>query len=77
LSSLLLSSLDRQLPYLASLQHPNTPDMPPDTASPSGGPKKDASHKERIGNYVMGAEIGRGSFASVYKGYRSVSHLWL
>lgn len=31
------------------------------------------SHKERIGNYVVGAEIGRGSFATVYKGYRSVS----
>ncbi|KAK8849798.1 hypothetical protein IAR55_005134 [Kwoniella newhampshirensis] len=28
-------------------------------------------HKERIGNYVVGAEIGRGSFATVYKGYRS------
>ena len=31
-------------------------------------------HKERIGNYIVGAEIGRGSFATVYKGYRSVSH---
>jgi len=30
-------------------------------------------HKERIGNYIVGAEIGRGSFATVYKGYRSVS----
>ncbi|WVO15011.1 serine/threonine-protein kinase ATG1 [Cryptococcus depauperatus] len=29
------------------------------------------SHKQRIGNYVMGSEIGRGSFATVYKGYRS------
>lgn len=35
--------------------------------------KKDGSHhKERIGNYIVGAEIGRGSFATVYKGYRSV-----
>jgi len=31
------------------------------------------SHRERIGNYVVGAEIGRGSFATVYKGHRSVS----
>lgn len=30
-------------------------------------------HRERIGNYVVGAEIGRGSFATVYKGHRSVS----
>nr|XP_018260145.1 ULK/ULK protein kinase [Kwoniella dejecticola CBS 10117]OBR82303.1 ULK/ULK protein kinase [Kwoniella dejecticola CBS 10117] len=29
------------------------------------------THKERIGNYVVGNEIGRGSFATVYKGYRS------
>jgi serine/threonine-protein kinase ULK/ATG1 len=29
--------------------------------------------RERIGNYVIGKEIGRGSFATVYKGYRSVS----
>ncbi|WWC73813.1 uncharacterized protein I206_107785 [Kwoniella pini CBS 10737] len=29
------------------------------------------AHKERIGNYVVGNEIGRGSFATVYKGYRS------
>ena len=33
------------------------------------------SGRERIGNYVIGNEIGRGSFATVYKGYRSVSLL--
>jgi hypothetical protein len=56
--------------------------MPPDSqqpASPSSAAKKDGHghhHKERIGNYVVGAEIGRGSFATVYKGYRSVSALF-
>lgn len=35
------------------------------------------SGRERIGNYVIGNEIGRGSFATVYKGYRSVSHTTL
>ncbi|KAL1412572.1 Serine/threonine-protein kinase [Vanrija albida] len=30
-------------------------------------------HRERIGNYVVGVEIGRGSFATVYKGHRSKS----
>lgn len=30
-------------------------------------------HRERIGNYVVGQEIGRGSFATVYLGHRSVS----
>ncbi|RSH93147.1 Serine/threonine-protein kinase [Saitozyma podzolica] len=47
--------------------------MPPDAARPSSGSghRKEGSHKERIGNYVVGAEIGRGSFATVYKGYRS------
>lgn len=38
--------------------------------------EKDISNhnpKDRIGNYIMGAEIGRGSFATVYKAYRSVS----
>lgn len=43
----------------------------------SSTPRKESSgghrEKERIGNYVVGAEIGRGSFATVYKGYRSVS----
>lgn len=28
--------------------------------------------KQRIGNYVIGKEIGKGSFATVYKGYRHV-----
>ena len=48
--------------------------MPPDTA-PAAVAKKEGHghHKERIGNYVVGAEIGRGSFATVFKGYRSVS----
>lgn len=30
-------------------------------------------HRERIGNYVVGQEIGRGSFATVFLGHRSVS----
>ncbi|BEJ11706.1 hypothetical protein CspHIS471_0201660 [Cutaneotrichosporon sp. HIS471] len=30
-------------------------------------------HRERIGNYVVGQEIGRGSFATVYLGHRSKS----
>jgi hypothetical protein len=25
-----------------------------------------------VGNYIIGTEIGRGSFASVYKGYNKV-----
>ncbi|WVQ66178.1 uncharacterized protein L199_004357 [Kwoniella botswanensis] len=40
------------------------------SATASGGHR---THKERIGNYVVGNEIGRGSFATVYKGYRSKS----
>ncbi|WRT69818.1 serine/threonine-protein kinase ATG1 [Kwoniella shivajii] len=40
--------------------------------SSSGGHR---SHKERIGNYVVGNEIGRGSFATVFKGYRSKSKI--
>ena len=55
--------------------------MPPDSQPPLPLPstsavKKDGyghHHKERIGNYLVGPEIGRGSFATVYKGYRSVS----
>jgi serine/threonine protein kinase len=39
----------------------------------SGREDKGHGHKERIGNYILGQEIGRGSFATVYKGYRSVS----
>ncbi|WVQ77554.1 hypothetical protein IAR50_007242 [Cryptococcus sp. DSM 104548] len=30
-----------------------------------------SQRKERLGNYVVGTEIGRGSFATVFKGYRS------
>ena len=30
-------------------------------------------HRERIGPYVVDGEIGRGSFATVFKGHRSVS----
>lgn len=32
-----------------------------------------SGHKDRIGDYHLGGEIGRGSFATVYKGYKSVS----
>ncbi|WVR07941.1 hypothetical protein IAU60_004984 [Kwoniella sp. DSM 27419] len=47
--------------------------MPDANVSTSQGKEKDGhrSHRERIGNYVVGAEIGRGSFATVFKGYRS------
>ncbi|CAD6573780.1 MAG: Serine/threonine-protein kinase, partial [Tremellales sp. Tagirdzhanova-0007] len=52
--------------------------MPPDSQPPplpsTSAVKKDGHshhHKERIGNYLVGVEIGRGSFATVYKGYRS------
>lgn len=38
------------------------------TATGSG-----SGHKDRVGDYVLGGEIGRGSFATVYKGYKSVS----
>lgn len=27
---------------------------------------------ERVGDYLLGAEIGKGSFATVYKGYKGV-----
>ena len=30
--------------------------------------------EERIGDYIIGKEIGKGSFAVVRKGYRIVSH---
>ncbi|WWC92685.1 uncharacterized protein L201_007644 [Kwoniella dendrophila CBS 6074] len=47
----------------------------PDSNSQSNtrGESSHRTHKERIGNYVVGNEIGRGSFATVYKGYRSKS----
>jgi hypothetical protein len=32
-----------------------------------------SSSQQRIGNYLLDGEIGRGSFATVYKGYKSVS----
>jgi hypothetical protein len=34
-----------------------------------------SSGRKRLGNYTMHEEIGRGSFATVYKGYRTVSTL--
>jgi hypothetical protein len=33
------------------------------------------SSSQRVGNYRLDAEIGRGSFATVFLGYKSVSHL--
>lgn len=53
--------------------------MPPDAAAVVATKERKEEHghskhhKERIGNYIVGIEIGRGSFATVYKGYRSVS----
>ncbi|ORY34580.1 hypothetical protein BCR39DRAFT_116114 [Naematelia encephala] len=54
--------------------------MPPDTQSEreqSGERSKEKKHphgnKGRVGNYVLGEEIGSGSFATVYKGHRSKS----
>jgi hypothetical protein len=29
--------------------------------------------KNRVGQYILGTEIGKGSFATVYKGYIQVS----
>ena len=50
--------------------------MPPDMRRESSGREdRGHGHKERIGNYILGHEIGRGSFATVYKGYRSVSDM--
>lgn len=34
-----------------------------------------SSGRKRLGNYTMHEEIGRGSFATVYKGYETVSPL--
>ena len=31
------------------------------------------SPKDRVGQYILGSEIGKGSFAPVYKGYIHVS----
>lgn len=42
-----------------------------DQAQASGS----SSSSQRVGNYRLDAEIGRGSFATVYLGYKSVSHL--
>jgi hypothetical protein len=39
----------------------------------TGGQEK----RERIGDYILSNEIGRGSFATVYKGYRSVGPILL
>lgn len=36
-------------------------------ATPTNGPK------DRVGPYILGVEIGKGSFATVYKGYIHVS----
>jgi hypothetical protein len=33
------------------------------------------SPKDRVGQYILGSEIGKGSFATVYKGYIYVSPL--
>ena len=59
--------------------------MPPEMQPQPSSGKKDKEghehgghrhhHRERIGNYILGSEIGRGSFATVYKGYRSVSRV--
>lgn len=38
-----------------------------------GDSHRHREHRERIGNYVVGQEIGRGSFATVYLGHRSKS----
>ena len=42
-------------------------------ASSGSGTVSGSGHKDRIGDYHLGGEIGRGSFATVYKGYKSVS----
>jgi hypothetical protein len=34
-----------------------------------------SSNPQRVGNYRLDAEIGRGSFATVYLGYKSVSDM--
>jgi hypothetical protein len=41
-----------------------------DQAQASGS----SSSSQRVGNYRLDAEIGRGSFATVFLGYKSVSH---
>jgi serine/threonine-protein kinase ULK/ATG1 len=54
--------------------------MPPDHAPIQNAQpgKRDVGHgnhteQQRLGNYIVSHEIGRGSFATVYKGYRVVS----
>lgn len=37
-------------------------------------PASSRERLERVGNYVIGKEIGRGSFATVYKGHNHASH---
>lgn len=32
-----------------------------------------AKERERVGSYLLGSEIGRGSFATVLRGYKAVS----
>ena len=52
--------------------------MPPDTSTRPAVNEKELWHgghkdKERLGNYWVLGEVGRGSFATVSKAYRSVS----
>ncbi|WWD20429.1 serine/threonine-protein kinase ATG1 [Kwoniella shandongensis] len=54
-----------------SNSQPPRGDKERDRERETGHSSSSRHHKERIGNYVVGAEIGRGSFATVYKGYRS------
>lgn len=42
------------------------------TGSTAGGVKVAADEEDRIGPYLIGEEIGRGSFATVFKGARYV-----
>jgi len=43
---------------------------------PSGG-NGPAQSDSTVGNYKIGSEIGRGSFATVFKGHHTVSVAWL
>jgi hypothetical protein len=42
--------------------------------SDQGQASGSSSSSQRVGNYRLDAEIGRGSFATVFLGYKSVSH---
>ncbi|ESK91728.1 other ulk ulk protein kinase [Moniliophthora roreri MCA 2997] len=50
-----------------------SPATPSRTSSSTGRSKRERDEEHDVGPYVLGSEIGKGSFATVYKGYHEES----